>query len=97
HRLMRAGLSQRLSVLFVYALTLWMGSLALLLSGSSLGSAFLGGASVFMMAVGWEVWKRVRRFTNMRESSNGKTSMPGSHPAQGASEEMPTRDRPPHT
>ncbi|MEO1133867.1 MAG: hypothetical protein AAFX40_14320, partial [Cyanobacteria bacterium J06639_1] len=97
HRLMRAGLSQRLSVMFVYALTLWMGSLALLLSGSPLGSAFLGGASVFMAAVGWEVWKRVRRFANMQRSANGKTTMPGAHPTRGTSEETSIRDRPPRT
>lgn len=97
HRLMRVGLSQRLAVLFVYALTLWMGSFALVLSGSPLGSAFLGGASVVMMAVGWEVWKRARRFANLRASSNGKANLPNAKPVTPSDPAESCSDLPPRS
>ncbi|MEO0800940.1 MAG: MraY family glycosyltransferase [Cyanobacteria bacterium J06642_2] len=98
HRLMQAGLSQRLTVLFVYALTLWMGSLALVLSGSPVGSAFLGGASVVMVAVGWEVWKRVRRLANIRSHHNGRAVLSETRSdASSATEESSVGDRPNQT
>ncbi len=61
HRLLQAGLSQRFSVLFIYALTLWMGCWALALSGLPAGGTYLIGASVLMAVVVWELLKRRRQ------------------------------------
>ena len=40
HRLLEAGLSHRLTVLFIYSLTLWVGSLALALAGIHSGNIY---------------------------------------------------------
>ncbi len=60
HRLLQAGLSHRLTVLFIYVLTLWVGTLALAFSGipSGLGSAI--GATVLLGYTSWQVWKCTR-------------------------------------
>lgn len=61
HRLLKAGLSQRLVVLVIYALTLWMGSLALMVAGLPAGGTYLAGASVILGAVGWGALHRRRQ------------------------------------
>lgn len=63
HRLLRAGLSQRLAVLFIYALTLWVGSLALAFSGIPSGSAYALGASMLLGYTSWQAW-RIARLSN---------------------------------
>ncbi|GAB4215127.1 MAG: MraY family glycosyltransferase [Synechococcales cyanobacterium] len=60
HRLIKAGLPHRLSVLFVYALTLWVGSFALTLAGLPAGGTFLAIATVIMGFTTWEVRRRIR-------------------------------------
>jgi len=60
HRLLQAGLSQRLTVLFIYALTLWVGSLALAVSGIPSGVGYAIGATILLSYIGWYVWKRGR-------------------------------------
>lgn len=60
HRLLQAGLSQRLIVLFIYSLTLWVGSLALLLSGVPKGIAVIAGATVILSYTSWQVRKHAR-------------------------------------
>ncbi len=60
HRLLRAGLSQRLSVLFIYSLTLWVGSLALVFAGIPSGIAFALGATSLLSYTSWQVWRNVR-------------------------------------
>jgi len=62
HRLIRAGLPHRLSVLFVYALTLWVGSLALTLAGLPAGGTFLAIATGIMGFATWEVDRRIHWF-----------------------------------
>lgn len=60
HRLLQAGLSHRLTVLFIYALTLWVGSLAVAFAGVPSGIAYaLGGTSLLSYA-SWQVWKHAR-------------------------------------
>lgn len=63
HRLLDAGIPQRLTVLFIYALTLWVGSLALAFSGFPSGEAYAMGATMLLAYVGWQVWqkKKVQR------------------------------------
>jgi UDP-GlcNAc:undecaprenyl-phosphate/decaprenyl-phosphate GlcNAc-1-phosphate transferase len=61
HRLLKAGLSQRLSVVFIYALTLWVGSLALGLSNIPSGWGYAIGATMLLSYVSWQVWRNSRR------------------------------------
>lgn len=57
HRLLEAGISQRLTVLFIYALTLWVGSLALVFSGIPSGGVYALGATMLLLYVAWQVWR----------------------------------------
>ncbi len=57
HRLLQAGISQRLTVLFIYALTLWVGSLALAFSGIPSGVAYALVATMLLIYVAWQVWR----------------------------------------
>lgn len=61
HRLLRAGLSQRLTVLFIYSLTLWVGSLALAIAGIPSGIAYACAATSLLSYTGWKVWKHSRQ------------------------------------
>ena len=61
HRLLRAGLSQRLTVLFIYSLTLWVGSLAFAIAGIPSGIAYACGATSLLSYISWRVWKRSRQ------------------------------------
>lgn len=60
HRLLQAGLSQRLAVLFIYSLTLWVGSLALAFAGVPSGIAYAFGATFLVSYTSWQVWKQAR-------------------------------------
>ncbi|MBW4464521.1 MAG: undecaprenyl/decaprenyl-phosphate alpha-N-acetylglucosaminyl 1-phosphate transferase [Pegethrix bostrychoides GSE-TBD4-15B] len=60
HRLLEAGLSHRLTVLFIYALTLWVGSLALAFSGIPSGLTYAGAATLLLSYAGW----RVKQYAN---------------------------------
>lgn len=60
HRLLEAGIPQRLTVLFIYALTLWVGSLALAFSGLPSGAAYAIGATMLLAYVGWQVWRKTQ-------------------------------------
>jgi UDP-GlcNAc:undecaprenyl-phosphate/decaprenyl-phosphate GlcNAc-1-phosphate transferase len=60
HRLLDAGLSQRLSVVFIYALTLWVGSLALGFSNIPSGWGYAIGATMLLSYVSWHVWRNSR-------------------------------------
>ncbi|WP_008317040.1 glycosyltransferase family 4 protein [Leptolyngbya sp. PCC 6406] len=61
HRLLNAGLSHRWAVLFIYALTLWVGSLALAFSGLPSGIAYAIGATLLMTYTTWRVYRLSRR------------------------------------
>lgn len=61
HRLLKAGLSQRMIVLFIYALTLWVGSLAMAISNMPSGWGYAIGATVLLLYISWQVWKTARR------------------------------------
>jgi UDP-GlcNAc:undecaprenyl-phosphate/decaprenyl-phosphate GlcNAc-1-phosphate transferase len=60
HRLLQAGLSHRLTVLFIYSLTLWVGSLALAVSGIPSGIAYALGATALLSYTSWQVRKHAR-------------------------------------
>ncbi|GAB1540801.1 MraY family glycosyltransferase [Scytonema sp. NUACC21] len=61
HRLLRAGLSHRRTVLFIYSLTLWVGSLALVIAGIPSGIPFACGATSLLTYNSWKVWKHSRQ------------------------------------
>ena len=61
HRLIKAGISHRLTVLFIYALTLWAGSLALGFSNIPSGWGFAIGATFLLIYLGWQVWRNSRK------------------------------------
>ncbi len=86
HRLLKAGLSQRLSVLVIYAMTFWVGSLALVLAGLPGGGAYLTGASLLLGGVGWGALKRRRQiYQDQRQSPK----LPYSLPTNGSSSDPP--------
>jgi len=60
HRLLKAGLSHRLTVLFIYTLTLWVGSLALAFSRIPNGVAFAIAATALLSYTGWHVHRHAR-------------------------------------
>jgi len=61
HRLLKAGLSQRLTVLFIYTLTLWVGTLALAFSGIPSGLTYAIAATVLLSYTGWKVSRHARQ------------------------------------
>jgi len=61
HRLLQAGLSQRLAVLFIYSLTLWAGTLALAVSNMPSGWGYAIAATVLLSFTGWRVWKTAKQ------------------------------------
>lgn len=61
HRLLQAGLSHRLTVLFIYVLTLWVGTLALAFSGIPSGLGYAIGATVLLSYTGWKVSRHARQ------------------------------------
>ena len=61
HRLLQAGLSQRLTVLFIYSLTLWVGTVALAVSGLPSGLGYAIGATLVLSLTSWQVWKTARQ------------------------------------
>ncbi|MEM9772028.1 MAG: MraY family glycosyltransferase [Cyanobacteria bacterium P01_D01_bin.73] len=60
HRLLSAGLSHRATVLFIYALTLWVGSLALAFSGIPSGPAYALIGTGVLTYIGWQVWRQAK-------------------------------------
>lgn len=60
HRLLQAGLSHRVTVLFIYVLTLWAGSLALAFSGMPSGIAYALGATALLSYASWRLRQRCR-------------------------------------
>jgi UDP-N-acetylmuramyl pentapeptide phosphotransferase/UDP-N-acetylglucosamine-1-phosphate transferase len=61
HRLLQAGLSHRLAVLFIYSLTLWVGSLAVAFVGIPSGVAYAFAATSLVSYASWQVWKQARQ------------------------------------
>lgn len=61
HRLINAGLSHRLTVLFIYALTFWVGSLALGISGIPSGWGYALGATLLLSYLSWQVWRNTQQ------------------------------------
>ncbi|NJN31642.1 MAG: undecaprenyl/decaprenyl-phosphate alpha-N-acetylglucosaminyl 1-phosphate transferase [Synechococcales cyanobacterium RM1_1_8] len=60
HRLLEAGLSHRSTVLVIYCLTLWVGSLAMAFSGIPSGYAYAAGATVLLSYTGWQASRQAK-------------------------------------
>jgi UDP-GlcNAc:undecaprenyl-phosphate/decaprenyl-phosphate GlcNAc-1-phosphate transferase len=58
HRLLAAGFSHRMTVLFIYGLTLWAGSLAIAISGLPSGGLYAVIVSAIIGIWGWQLWRR---------------------------------------
>jgi UDP-GlcNAc:undecaprenyl-phosphate/decaprenyl-phosphate GlcNAc-1-phosphate transferase len=61
HRLLEAGISHRRTVIFIYSLTLWVGSLAMAFSGVPSGFAYACAATALLIFTGWKVWRIARQ------------------------------------
>ncbi len=58
HRLLKAGISHRQTVLFIYALTLWVGSLALGFSNIPSGWGYAIASTALLFYLIWQVWRK---------------------------------------
>ena len=66
HWLLKSGISQRQTVLFIYSLTFWVGSLALGFSNIPSGWGYAIGAT---MLLGWQIWQVWQVWRNTRSSN----------------------------
>ena len=64
HRLLRAGLSHRLTVIVIYGLTLWVGTIALALSGMPDGIGYAISATVLLVVIVWRAVKQIQKQHN---------------------------------
>jgi len=58
HRLLSAGLSHRSTVLLIYCLTLWVGSLAIAFAGVPSGLAYVAGTTALLIYTGFLCWRQ---------------------------------------
>lgn len=61
HRLLKVGLSQRLTVITIYALTLWVGSFALALAGVPASGVYIGLATCLLGYVLLQAWQHCQQ------------------------------------
>lgn len=64
HRLLQAGLSHRFAVYVIYALTLWVGSLAITCVGVPYGMAILTSTTGLLAYTLWRAWQSIRQPQN---------------------------------
>lgn len=57
HWLLKSGISQRQTVLFIYSLTFWVGSLALGFSNIPSGWGYAIGATMLLLWQFWQIWQ----------------------------------------
>lgn len=60
HRLLKAGFSHRFTVLFIYALALWVGSLAMAFAGLRAGIPFVFASTALLSYTGWQALRHSR-------------------------------------
>ena len=60
HRLLNAGFSHRFTVLFIYALALWVGSIAVAFSGLRAGVPFVFASTALLSYTGWRAMRHAR-------------------------------------
>ena len=74
HWLLKAGISQRLTVLFIYALTLWVGSLAIGFSNIPSGWGYAIAATALLGYIGWQVYRNRQLFLKQAQTFNAEKS-----------------------
>ncbi|MGB7085071.1 MAG: MraY family glycosyltransferase [Phormidesmis sp.] len=60
HRLLNAGFSHRFTVLFIYTLALWVGSLAMAFAGLRAGVPFAFASTALLSYTGWQAVRHAR-------------------------------------
>lgn len=60
HRLLQAGVSQRLTAIYIYSLTLWLGSIALAFAGFPSGGVYTLASTLLLAYTTWHVWRNRR-------------------------------------
>lgn len=60
HRLLNAGFSHRFTVLIIYVLALWVGSLAMAAAGLRVGVPFMFASTALLSYTGWKVLRHAR-------------------------------------
>ena len=60
HRLLKAGFSHRFTVLFIYVLALWVGSLAMAFAGLRAGIPFVFASTALLSYTGWQAIRHAR-------------------------------------
>jgi len=82
HRLVKAGISKRNTVLFIYALTLWFGSLALAISGMPAGGTYAAISTLLLIYACWQVRNQIQLQAkqNKRDICSGSESHPSKEP-----------------
>ncbi len=60
HRLLKAGFSHRFTVLFIYVLALWVGSLAMAFAGLRAGIPFVFASTALLSYTGWQALRHAR-------------------------------------
>lgn len=79
HRLVRAGISKRNTVLFIYTLTLWAGCLALAISGMPGGGTYAAISTLILIYACWKVRSSInRRSLQKQDTTLTKSSCPES-------------------
>lgn len=77
HRLIRAGISKRDTVLFIYALTIWAGSLALAISGMPAGGTYAVISTLLLVYAIWKVKSLIQqRSLKNKDAANVKSTFP---------------------
>jgi len=61
HRLLQLGLSHRLTVLFIYCLALWTGSLAIAIAGIPSSAIGMISATGLLGCTSWYAWRSIRQ------------------------------------
>ena len=92
HRLLEAGLSQRRTVLFIYAMAFWVGSLAVAYAGLPGGKAYALGASLLLAYATWQVWRRMvsRQTVKTKTERDRRADLPPNSDPQASNSELQT-------
>ncbi len=67
HKLVKAGVPKKQTVIFIYVLTLWVGGLALAFSGMPAGGTYAAIATLIMLFAMWQVWLRIQHKKKMKQ------------------------------
>ncbi len=70
HKLLDAGLSQRFATLWIYALTLWLGTVAMALSQMEAGLTYAAGGTLLFISMSWLAWRRAQERSASSDSED---------------------------